>query len=170
VPAIEIYWRRGTAALMGSVALLLAVASVLLILLAYSDEAAIVAVLAVCAAIFGWVGYLALVRAREGRPLLVFSADGLSDPTGIFMVGDLPWSKITGIETGASDAHGLRRLRIALASRARPEPLSLGRRAVLYTRSGSTPGSINVSTSAVSVPAGLGDALRALVPPSLPVT
>jgi hypothetical protein len=85
------------------------------------------------------------------------------------MVGDLPWSMITGIETGTSDARGLRRLRVALASRARPEPLSLGRRALLFTRSGSTPGSINVSTSAVRLPVGLGDELRALAPPSLPV-
>jgi hypothetical protein len=168
VPTIEIYWRRGTAALMGSVTLLFAVGSVLLII-PYSDEAGIIVFLAVCAASCGWAGYLALVRAREGRPLLVFSADGLSDPTGVFMVGDLPWSMITGIETGASGVQGLRRLRVALASRARPEPLSLGRRAVLFTRSGSTPGSINVSTSAVRLPAGLGDELRALAPPSLPV-
>jgi hypothetical protein len=170
VPTIEIYWRRGTAALMGSVALLLALATVLLIFLVYLDAGGVIALLAVCAASFGWAGYLAIARAREGRPVLVFSADGLSDPTGLFMVGHVPWAMITSIETGTGQARGLRKLRIALESGARPTPLSLARRALLFTRSGSTPGSINLSTSAITMPLGVGDELRALAPPSLPVT
>jgi hypothetical protein len=170
VPTIEIYWRRGTAALMGSVALLAALATVLLIFLVYLDAGGIIALLAVCAVSFGWAGSLAIARARERRPVLVFNADGLSDPTGIFMVGDLPWSMITSIETGTGQARGLRKLRVALESGARPEPLSLARRALLFTRSGSPSGSIDLSTSAIRLPPGLGDELRALAPPSLPVT
>lgn len=118
---------------------------------------------------FGWATYVALDRAREPRPVLVISRSGVSDPTGVFMLGEVPWELVEQVLIRTLRGRAYGRVRLTLAAGARPEPLSLGTSLLLFVRSGSTPRSINLSAGAVRLPADLSERLRGLAPATLSV-
>jgi hypothetical protein len=165
--ALEIHWRRATAAGAAAVTAPMALLAAALII-PYRGRAGIVAFLAICVASIGWMAACSVGRARETRPVLVFSEAGLADPTGIFGFGELAWSAVVRVRTGRG-RRPFQRIRVELEPRAGLEPLSIPRRILLFARSGSTPRSISFSVGAVHVTPGFAEAVRTLAPPTVAI-
>jgi hypothetical protein len=165
-PIIEIRWRRGTAGVLCAVAVALAAIGALVIATAAGSGWRLV-VGAACVIFFALAARQLFRRAKEDRPLLVFSADGLSDPTGVFGLGNLEWDAVVEVRLGGSFPRPLR-LRICL-DRERRGRVSWRRAVARYLSTGSTPSTINLARFTVCVPGDAPSAIRKIAPESVAV-
>jgi hypothetical protein len=163
---VEVYWRRGVSMLLSVSTLLTAVGALYVVAISRGHFAAVAAGI-VAALISGWASVVLAGRAREKRPVIRFTADGLSDPTNALGVGDVTWGEVSNIETRQRPiALPIGRIHIVVRS---SDPASLRatplRRAKAFATVGSTsPGTINLSQLAVKIPRDLRRQLEGIAP------
>ena len=167
---VEISWRRGrhllVAVLAGAAGTVGAVAAVDPPI---SAGALIVGLL--CAAFF-WVPAVFLFRrAVSKRPAIIFSREGIFDPTGTFRVGRAGWEVVDSVDTGTVVKTRLlpfitlHTLNIKFNSTEIPvRPRSRAIRVLRGLMLGNAQNSIGLALLAARYPDGLRDSVRDLAP------
>lgn len=162
----EIRWNRATSAVLGAICLGLVAVGGLAVVGASGNSARLAFGIA-CAAFFSFGAGVLLHRIRSALPLLVFSPDGVSDPTGRLGFRQIPWTAVSAIRTGEFGSSRIRLGRFAMdidREAARLHRPSATQTMRIFMTTGSTPSSIRLTWIAISAPRNLRDAIDEVAP------
>jgi hypothetical protein len=165
---VEIRWRRVLAAVLALTGFALAGMGLVEAASTATDTGR--AVGAACFVFFAAGAALLARRALDSRPVLLFTLDGVEDPTGYLKFGRIGWSGVRHVRTDAGVASVFGQLRIEIdRDAASPAKPSFGTRSVQYLTTGSRPTEVRMSWLLLARPENIRDRLRALAPDAVTI-